>query len=253
MTKSNLAATISKSEWLTRQVRLVELSLEKTQSLDYIPGQFISVHLPDESSDNNQFIRRSYSIANIKSSTLGVTRIEIVVGVLAGGIASEFFVNAQPGTQIEISGPYGALILPSELPERLFLVATSTGVAPYRTFLPQLELLMATDQELDVELIFGIQKREDCFFCDDFREFANNNPRFQLNICYSRHDDSPLVDDEYSGYVQARLDKLVPNPESDLVFLCGNPNMIDFAFNQLTENGFSPRQVKREKYILSKR
>ncbi|MFN7096231.1 MAG: ferredoxin--NADP reductase, partial [Gammaproteobacteria bacterium] len=54
---------------------------------------------------------------------------------------------------------------------------------------------------------------------------------------------------ECKGYVQTAFDELRPNPTSDVVYLCGNPNMIDDSYELLKELGFSAQQVRREKYV----
>ena len=41
------------------------------------------------------------------------------------------------------------------------------------------------------------------------------------------------------------------NPETDVVYICGNPNMIDQSFEMLTNAGFDIKSVRREKYISS--
>jgi ferredoxin-NADP reductase len=252
MSKQNIAAFISSNEWISPKVRLITLNLPTEQAMSYEPGQFISIHLPHPNGDEKP-IRRSYSIATILPKTESVTQIEIVLTIIEDGIASNFFINATVGTELEISGPYGALTLAKELPDRLFLVATSTGVAPYRTMLPLLESILSSVPEIDIELILGVSSQKECLFCEDFREFSLKYPHFQFNACYSRHNEGSLAEDEYKGYVQERLEALAPNPENDLVYLCGNPKMVDGCTALLTDLGFSPRQVKREKYTRSKR
>jgi ferredoxin-NADP reductase len=252
MSKNNFIAFISKNEWISPKVRLVTINLPTAQAMSYSPGQFISIHLPHPEGEEKP-IRRSYSIATIIPNTDAVTSIEIVLTIVEDGIASQFLDNAKAGDEVEISGPYGALTLPEELPSRLFLVATSTGVAPYRTMLPTLEALLNSDTEIDIELILGVSSEKECLFADDFREFSLKYPHFQFNACYSRHTEGALAEDEYKGYVQERLEALAPNPKNDLVYLCGNPKMVDGCTGLLTELGFSPRQVKREKYVRSKR
>ncbi len=37
--------------------------------------------------------------------------------------------------------------------------------------------------------------------------------------------------------------------ENDLIYLCGNPGMIDDAFQYLQEQGFAVQSIRREKYI----
>lgn len=252
MLNTNLLTTIIANDWITPTIRQIKLKINQDNGFSYTRGQFISVHLPDPA-DSSNLLRRSYSIASLQDSTTEVSDIEIVLTILDDGLASQFFLHAEIGTTVEISGPYGALTLADELPDRLFLVATSTGVAPFRTLLPQIASLLDKDKVLDIELILGVQTPEEALFANDFRQFAADHPRFQFNLCYSRGTDLDLKQDEYSGYVQRRLEALAPSPENSLVYLCGNPNMIDNTYKLLTERGFSPRQVKREKYVLSRR
>ncbi|MGB8635748.1 MAG: ferredoxin--NADP reductase, partial [Rhodanobacteraceae bacterium] len=43
-----------------------------------------------------------------------------------------------------------------------------------------------------------------------------------------------------------------PDPEYDIAYLCGNPEMVDAAFAELKDRGLSVRQIRREKYISSR-
>lgn len=252
MPNSIRKVTIVANQFLTPKIRLIRFSFEKNQAFDYIPGQFISVHLPNPDNPEKP-VKRSYSIATMRIEGESQNEIDIVLTILPDGFSSQFFDNAKTGTEINISGPYGALVLPQELPRRLFFVATSTGVAPYRAMLPQLSSILKGRDDLDVELILGVQNREEALFNEDFRVFQENHHHFQFNVCYSRAVDIALGHDEYSGYVQSRLKALAPNPENSLVYLCGNPKMIDDAYKLLSDRGFNPRTVKREKYVHSKK
>ena len=55
-----------------------------------------------------------------------------------------------------------------------------------------------------------------------------------------------------SGHVQNVLAELGPEPARDIAYLCGNPNMVDAAFNALKESGLPVSQIRREKYISSR-
>ena len=52
--------------------------------------------------------------------------------------------------------------------------------------------------------------------------------------------------------VQDMLAELEPNGETDIAYLCGNPNMVDAAFAALKEHGLSVQHIRREKYISSR-
>jgi len=70
--------------------------------------------------------------------------------------------------------------------------------------------------------------------------------------CYSRAEVSDPESSEFHGYVQECLKTISLNPETDIIYLCGNPNMIDASFKYLHEElGFQTQVIRREKYISS--
>ena len=54
------------------------------------------------------------------------------------------------------------------------------------------------------------------------------------------------------GYVQQFLAEFSPNADTDIAYLCGNPNMVDACFEQLKADGLPIPQIRREKYVSSK-
>jgi ferredoxin-NADP reductase len=218
---------------------------EDGEALPFIPGQFLTFLLPSP----DGIKRRSYSIASIPGKT---NDIEIAISYIAGGIASETFFKLTKGSVLTGSGPFGRLILrPQETPKRFILVATGTGVAPYRAMLPELAMRMENDPQLQVVLLLGVQYRADFLYLEDFLTFAQQHPRFDFRAHLSRENVTPLAPYEYQGRVQTAFPNLMLDPAGDLVYLCGNPDMIDDAFAVLTDEGFAPQSVRREKYISS--
>lgn len=227
---------------VTPNVRHLAFAAPDGKPFAFIPGQFISIHF----TSGDELYRRSYSIASIPNES---DEIEIALSYFKGGVASEYLFNLKPGDLVEASGPYGRLVLRDEQPQRYILVATGTGVTPYRSMLPSLTERMAASPELKVTLLLGVQSRSDLLYADDFRLFASQHPNFDFHICYSREKSPELALDERVGYVQNVFPALELNPEHDIIYLCGNPHMIDDAVIQLKEVGFAIQQVRREKYV----
>ena len=48
------------------------------------------------------------------------------------------------------------------------------------------------------------------------------------------------------------LGEFAPNADTDIAYLCGNPNMVDACFEALKQAGLSIPQIRREKYVSSK-
>lgn len=236
--------TLERAEMIGRYVRHLAFKRTDGEPFNYTPGQFITFHFEHQ----GKTLRRSYSIASIPGQT---DLIEIAVGYIEGGPGTELLHGLQPGDALQAAGPFGRLVLRDEQPQRYIFIATSTGVTPYRAMLPELAQRLQ-QQDLQVVLLEGVQTREDLLYKDDFLNFALNHPNFEFRAHYSRLAiDNNAEGFEHEGYVQTALSDLQLNPESDIVYLCGNPGMIDDSFEQLKAFGFDPKNVRREKYISS--
>lgn len=221
-------------------IRHLEFERTDGKLLNFVPGQFITLLLKNEA---GEIKRRSYSISN----SPGEPTLAVAISYVKGGIASETLFNLKEGETVKGMGPAGRLVLPAEESvKRYLLVGTGTGIAPYRAMLPEI----GKRRDTRFEIILGVQYRNGALYSDDFRAFAEANPNCCFHACLSREaeDFHPY---ERKGYVQSTFKDLNVNPNEDVVYLCGNPNMIDDAFKMLTELGFPSDRVRREKYISS--
>jgi len=57
---------------------------------------------------------------------------------------------------------------------------------------------------------------------------------------------------ESRGYVQTHFGELTLDPAKDVIYLCGNPDMIDQAMEYLRALNFPSRNLRREKYLPSR-
>ena len=220
------------------------------QPLDYIPGQFIQVHF--QYADGTA-TKRSYSLATIHDHALGPGEaVEIAVSYVPGGAATALFEGLDEGGTVDASGPFGRFcLMPADANRRYLLIATGTGVTPYRAMLPQLETLIR-ERGIEVVLMFGARTPDELLYGDEFRAFADAHPNFRFVPCYSRELPADPHPDTRQGYVQQFLDEFAPNGESDIAYLCGNPNMVDACFEALKTHGLPVPHIRREKYVSSK-
>ncbi|TDK23154.1 ferredoxin--NADP reductase [Luteimonas aestuarii] len=220
------------------------------QPLDYIPGQFIQVHFHYA---DGTATRRSYSLATVHDHALGPGEaVEIAVSYVPGGAATALFEGLAMGDAIQASGPFGRFcLMPNDANKRYLLIATGTGVTPYRAMLPLLEKAIA-QRGIEVVLLFGARTPQELLYGDEFRAFADAHPAFRFVPCFSRElPDDPHPDVRH-GYVQQFLAEFSPDPATDIAYLCGNPNMVDACFESLKEAGLPVPQIRREKYVSSK-
>ena len=242
---TTFSITLIKTIMLTPHVRHFVFQLSTAHPFSYLPGQFITLHFEKE----GKLFKRSYSIANAPKQD---NQIEFSAGYISGGPGTELLFHLQPGDKVKVSGPFGRLILRDELPQRYILVATSTGITPYRAMIEELKKRVIQHPSLHVVILQGVQKREDILFYDEFKALQDEFPQISFRAHLSRELAPNLIDCEYPGYVKTAFDTLAVNPTEDMIYLCGNPSMIDAAFEQLKKHGFTTHQIIREKYISSK-
>ena len=141
------------------------------QPLDFIPGQFIQVHF---NYADGTATRRSYSLATMHDHALDAGEtVEIAVSFVPGGSATALFEGLDIGGHIDASGPFGRFcLMPGDQNRRYLLIATGTGVTPYRAMLPQLEKLIA-ERGVEVVLLLGARTPQELLYGEDFRAFAS--------------------------------------------------------------------------------
>lgn len=236
---------------LTRVRKLSESTrdfrfIAEEPDVEFLPGQFYRFVLED---DRGEF-ERSYSLCNFLEDATGPV-MDLVVSTVAGGRASQVLFSAEPGLKVSVSGPFGRLVLPGDMPQRLFLVATSVGIAP---FMPMLgELAKLGDSMPEVYFLYGARDHSEFVYGDALMAFAVKHQKFHLCLCLSRCEvDQSIPLEQIRGYVQDKLFALDLDPATDHLLLCGNPRMIDDCYPRLKDLGFGVKQVIREKYVFAK-
>ncbi|PPU57601.1 ferredoxin--NADP(+) reductase [Xanthomonas dyei] len=217
------------------------------QPLDFQPGQFIQIHF--NGADGTP-TKRSYSLATIHDHAFGPGEaVDIAVSFVPGGSATALFEGLQIGDQLQASGPYGRFCLPpGDANQRYVLIATGTGVTPYRSMLPLLAEAIAS-RGVQVVLLQGARTPAELLYGEDFRAFADAHPQFRYVPCLSRAlPDSPHADVRH-GYVQQHLPEFAPDAQTDIAYLCGNPDMVDTCVEALKAAGLPNAQIRREKYV----
>lgn len=234
---------LQQSRMVTPRVLQMSFHREDGRPFSYVPGQFITLHMPFQDME----LRRSYSVATIPGTS---NEVEIAVTHVDGGRATGILFDLKPGAVVSATGPFGRFVLREDPPSRYLLIATGTGVSPYRAMLPQLKSLLAAKSHSAV-LMLGVRGPDELLFGEDFLKFAAENPGFDFIGSLSRRlSDAPQTH-ERKGYVQDHLMELKPDPKRDIVYLCGNPDMIDTSVERLKALGFDNPNLRREKYVSS--
>ena len=192
---------LDNAQMISPRVKHFVLSSTEADGFMYLPGQFITIHFEHQ----GKTIRRSYSIANPPT---GDHRIEFAASYVESGPGSEYLFQLKPGDILQVSGPFGRLVLKEPAPKRYILLATSTGVTPYRAMIPALQQHLDAHPDASVVIFEGVQKQAEVLYTQDFLDWAARNPRVLFRAYLSRETlTEPSAHIRY-GHVQAGFDDL---------------------------------------------
>ncbi|HEY9511536.1 MAG TPA: FAD-binding oxidoreductase, partial [Rhodanobacter sp.] len=201
------------SHMLAPAVRHLVFARVDGQPLALVPGQFMQVHF--QYADGTA-TKRSYSVATVGDGASPVAHVEIAVSYVDGGAATHLLGNLPVGGVIDASGPYGRFCLQAaDSNRRYLLVATGTGVTPYRAMLPQLEKLLAAGNR-EVVLLYGARSERELLYGEQFDAFAQAHPGFTFHGCLSREPRAVVRASDRSGHVQHVLAELQPQAGQDI-------------------------------------
>lgn len=226
---------------LCPDVHHVLLEREDSEPMSWTPGQFMMIHFPDR---DGVSINRSYSMSSATEPS-APGRFALCVKRVEGGQGSTLIHSLKPGDAITTSGPYGRFVLAKQLTRDVVLVATGTGVAPFRAMIAQLEELLAAGHR--IWLLFGVRYDAELLYHAEWEALAARHPAFHYRPIVSR----PEAWTGPKGYVQALLPELqaAVDPADTTAYLCGVPDMIDAMRDALQAMGLGMRAIKTEKYV----
>jgi ferredoxin-NADP reductase len=199
----------------------------------FLPGQWISF----EEIVNGEQITRAYSIASPPAGN----RFELCLNRVEDGHLSPVLFAMHPGDTIEMRGPYGTFVFRNP-PNDSVLVATGTGIAPFRSML---NARLARDASHQITLLFGVRHEQGLLYRDEFEALERQHRNFRFWPTLTRPEAGWKG---RTGRVQQHLAEAV-GPRRDLdVYICGLRAMVDDVRAMLKGLGFDRKKIIYEKY-----
>jgi ferredoxin--NADP+ reductase len=150
------------------------------------------------------------------------------------GICSNFLCDTSPGDEIMMTGPAGkVMLLPEEDPNTDYImVATGTGIAPYRGFLRRLFFEKTPAGEAykgQAWLFLGVANSDALLYDDEWQEILKSYPsNFRLDYALSREQENKkggkmYIQDKVEEYSDEIFEKL---EKGGHIYFCGLKGMM---------------------------
>ena len=150
---------------------------EAEEPVEFTPGQFVSL---TEVFDGRK-ITRPYSIVSVPDGS----RFDLCLNLVDDGIFSPHLFSMKPGDTVETRTPLGFFVLRNP-PSDSILVATGTGIAPFRSIL-NAHLGQVLRQ---FTLVFGVRYEQSLMYRGEFEALARQHPNLRFWPVLSRADES---------------------------------------------------------------
>jgi len=229
--KQEIKATIEEIKDLADDTKEYTFKFDDPAKVDYQAGQFILVKIED-----NPEMYRAYSISSYNEDS---NRLSVTIKKMEDGYGTTIiFEEFAKGDQIKLKGPMGDELVVDKTADEVLLVAGGIGVTP---FVPiARDLIENQQQEQDIKLIYGVNKRDEFLYKDHFENLAKNNSQFEY-IPVVAFDDTWKGEKGFVTDVMHDLDL-----EGHKVYMCGPKPMADAAFEVLTAKDVPPENISHE-------
>ncbi len=225
-----------------RLIRTVELAPDVNhfvfeavgaERLDFAPGQFVSF----TELVLDKAITRAYSLA---SAPHDGNQFDLCLNRVPDGRMTPHLFKMKPGDLIEMSGPLGTFTMREPARDSI-LIATGTGITPFRSYL-QAYLPKGAPK---FTLLFGVRYESHLLYRSEFEDLTRRYPQFRFVPTLTQPSESWTG---RTGRVQAHLEELIAGRADIDFYLCGLKAMVDDVRGILKGMGFDRKQIRYEKY-----
>ncbi len=224
---------------LTYDIKEINLELIEPAEISQCPGQYVQIQAPGPEG----FVFRAYSIS---SPIYEKNKVQMMVRLVPGGIASTYLHSLKEGDEVMFTGPYGEFRLAEDPEAEIICVGGGAGMAPMANIIYS---IYDRWPERVCQLYFGCRGTKDVFYLDGYRDLARKHPSFE--VIYGLSD--PLEADEQwdgdTGFIHLSVDKRLPESHKRRqAFLCGPPPMIDAVMEVLKNKGLNEEDIFYDKF-----
>ncbi len=211
------------------------LSLPDEVQLDYRPGQYMNIQLPQGGT-------RSFSMA---SALLPDNQIDFHIRQIPGGhFTSQVLPSLERGDTLDVEIPLGTFCHRPDDWRPMILAATGTGLAPLKAIL---ESLLDNEDCPPVCLYWGMRSEADLYAAKEIASWRGRLYEFEFIPVLSRSSENWQG---RRGYVQDAVANDYTDMSEHAFYLCGAPEMINQAKQLFMARGADPDFIYADSFTF---
>jgi ferredoxin-NADP reductase/nitrite reductase/ring-hydroxylating ferredoxin subunit len=217
-------------------------AFERPQGFDFLPGQYLTLTLPDPPHDDAKGSTRTFSIASPPDEEGRL----VIATRMTGSALKRSLAEVPLVTSVSLFGPAGSFILPEETSRPLVFIAGGIGITPFRSM-----ILHAVRRRLPhrITLVYSNRMPEGAAFHEELAALAEHAPAFRYLPSMTQAEDSAVPWHGERRFVSAELlTGCLDNLAGSTFYVAGPPGLVAVAGQAVLDAGVDPAYLITEEF-----
>ena len=233
-----MRSQIKEKQEVAKQTLLVEFDL-LGEEVDFQPGQYFWVELPDIGHQDDRGLRRHITVVTSPNErgVLGLcTRLRDTA-------FKRTLAELDVGAEVDVEHPKGDYVLPSETDRPYVFIAGGIGITVFRCML---RYIVEEGLPHRVTLVYSNRDRESTAFLDELTEIERDHENIRLVPVMT--DDPDWEGEKRRIDADVLRDHLDSELDEYVYLVAGPPGMVDAMETVLTETGVPEEQFRPARF-----
>lgn len=226
---------------VTHDVKTFELRAGWMNAVDFAPGQYVTMRIPELG------LERCYSIS---SAPFGTNIFTITVKRVPGGeVSTHLHDNVRVGDKLHVDGPYGLFSTSFHQAERHLFLSAGSGITPIMSMVRSL-LARQGGFGTDIVFVHSASSPLDIIFRAELEQLAEV-AGVSVTILCSRDSEAETWAGRRGRIDASTLAEVVPDAADRETFVCGPGPYMEAVRPLLAEAGVASARMHEESFVFA--